>query len=537
MKTILPSRKRLTLLAAGLAMLFPLNGFAQIDITSAFTDANFKDAVYQKIDKASPDPIYDTDVSGITHLDVVFWDIADLSGIEYFIALQELQCQSNRLTALDVSNNTALLNLYCIDNRLTALDVSNNTVLKELHCDDNQLTALDVSSNTTLQMLSCSNNQLTVLDVSNNTNLEYLFCDNNQLTALDVSSSTTLQVLSCRNNQLTALDISNNLKLLFCDDNQLTTLDVSSNTNLQMLSCFNNQLTVLDVSNNTNLEYLFCGNNQLTTLDISYNERLLNLVCGDNQLTTLDVSYNFMLRHLHCSNNRLTALYFQDKFGKNVACPQTIDCSNNLLTTLSMRHVSPTSGINGPQTFYCDNNYFNAANPQNDIANYGYSPDHDTPWPTDARLTPQKTAAVAVTPATPSVTKGTTQAFSASVTSSAADVLPPTVTWSVSGNNSAGTAIDSGGELQVAVDETASTLTVTATSGFKSTFTGIATVTVTTGAGIANIAAADPVISTQYYTLQGIALKEPQAGRIYIIKEIRQSGRVTINKRRTSTNY
>ena len=53
----------------------------------------------------------------------------------------QLDCGGNRLTALDVSANTALIHFYCRDNRLTALDASANTALTHLDCEDNLLTA------------------------------------------------------------------------------------------------------------------------------------------------------------------------------------------------------------------------------------------------------------------------------------------------------------------------------------------------------------------------------------------------------------
>jgi len=59
-----------------------------------------------------------------------------------------------------VSGCTALTGLNCEDNRLTALDVSKNTALQWLVCDSNRLTALDVSKNTVLEGLYCYSNQL-----------------------------------------------------------------------------------------------------------------------------------------------------------------------------------------------------------------------------------------------------------------------------------------------------------------------------------------------------------------------------------------
>ena len=166
------------------------------------------------------------DVKDITYLDVSGsyeqrGNLTSLAGIEYFSALDTLNCYFNQLTTLDVSNNTALTNLDCSGNQLTTLDVSNNTALTYLACISNQLTALDVSKNTMLDYLRCGINQLTTLDVSKNTKLTILDCYFNQLTALDISGCTALDHLECRGNQLTALDVSKNKALigLNCYDN------------------------------------------------------------------------------------------------------------------------------------------------------------------------------------------------------------------------------------------------------------------------------------------------------------------------------
>ncbi|MDR1543722.1 MAG: Ig-like domain-containing protein [Prevotellaceae bacterium] len=87
-------------------------------------------------------------------------------------------------------------------------------------------------------------------------------------------------------------------------------------------------------------------------------------------------------------------------------------------------------------------------------------------------------SSVSVTPATASVQQGNTQQFSANVT--AVGGASTAVTWSVSGNNSAGTTISTGGLLTVAAGETATTITVTATSTFDTGKKGNATVTVST---------------------------------------------------------
>ena len=210
-----------------------------IDNTN-FPDANFR-TVVKKFDTNQDSSLSDTEIAAVKKFNCSNKGITNLKGIEYFTSLNILWCTDNQLTALDVSENTALTKLNCCFNKLTSLDVSKNTALISLSCVCNQLTSLDVSKNTALQILNCNYNQLTVLDVSKNTALTGLKCRNNQLTVLDVSKNTALTDLNCR-------------------DNQLTVLDVSKNTALTDLECRSNQLTSLDVSN-TNIDDLYCGGN------------------------------------------------------------------------------------------------------------------------------------------------------------------------------------------------------------------------------------------------------------------------------------
>ncbi len=226
-----------------------------------FPDANFR-TVVENYDTNKDGNLSDTEIAAVEVIDCTRKGITNLKGIEYFTSLDILRCSQNQLTALDVSENTALKELYCYINQLTKLDVSKNTELTELDCYGNQLTTLDVSENTALTELECDENQLTSLDVSKNTALTYLICGGNQLTSLDVSKNTALTYLGCGYNQLTSLDVSKNTALtyLICGGNQLTTLDVSKNIALTRLDCRNNQLTSLDLSN-TDMNDLTCGDN------------------------------------------------------------------------------------------------------------------------------------------------------------------------------------------------------------------------------------------------------------------------------------
>ncbi|MDR2360440.1 MAG: hypothetical protein LBD85_04050, partial [Oscillospiraceae bacterium] len=338
--------------------------WAATDITDSFTDPNFRAAVYEKIGKTAPAPILDSDVNGITKLNVESGEIKSLAGIEHFTALTQLYCKGNQLTALDVSKNTALTSLLCDSNQLTALDVSENTALTSLWCIGNQLAALDVSKNTALTDLNCGSNLLTALDVSNNAALTSLVCSGNQLAVLDVSNNVELTSLNCGDDQLTVLDVSKNtaLKVLYCNNNQLTALDVSRNTALTNFNCAGNQLPALDVSTNIALIWLVCDSNQLTVLDVSKNTALTGLVCYGNQLTALDVSKNTALKNLDCHGN-----YMPDVSAvAGYANPPTTDFTFEPQNDPSAAAAKPTASavlVDGESVVFDaynigDNNYF-----------------------------------------------------------------------------------------------------------------------------------------------------------------------------------
>lgn len=188
-------------------------------------------------------------------IDVQGLGIGDLTGIEAFVALTELNCSSNSMNALNVSNNTALTLLDCNGNNLGSLDISANIALTELICSGNSLTSLDVSANTFLTSLDCASNLLSSLDVSNNTALTRLMCGyNNTITSLDISANTALTYFEC-------------------PSNDLGSLDVSANTLLTHLICMNNSLTSLDIRNGNNSSItLFRANNNPTLSCISVSD-------------------------------------------------------------------------------------------------------------------------------------------------------------------------------------------------------------------------------------------------------------------------
>ncbi|KAB1158073.1 DUF7619 domain-containing protein [Flavobacterium luteum] len=206
-----------------------------------------------KIDTNNDGEIQVSEAKSVMDLSVVDSNISSLEGISSFSNLERLQCQSNKITFLDVSG---LVNLTYLDCRL------------------NQLTSLNVLSCVKLDALFCLNNQLTSVDVSGLVNLSELDCSNNKLTSLDVTGLINLNDFKCSFNQLTSLDVSDNINLgnIIFNNNLLSSLDFSTNSHFQVLNW-------VEFGSNFNVSH-----NQLTSvifpksinrndfkLDISYN--------------------------------------------------------------------------------------------------------------------------------------------------------------------------------------------------------------------------------------------------------------------------
>lgn len=256
-------------------------------------DPNFEKAlILNGLDSGAVDgKVLTSNISNVTDLFISSKSISNLSGIQDFTSLVNLDVDNNQLTNIDVSKNTSLNFLSVGDNQITTLDVSNNTNLTDLYFHNNQVSSIDVSKNITLQMLNFTGNNVTDLDVSKNIYLSHLYCGSNQLSSLDISKNTFLTNLSCEHNQITSLDLSKNILLngLYCNSNQLTSLNVSKNTDLVRIECDSNKLKTLDTSKSLNLGGLNCSSNLLTNLDISKNTVLNYLRCSSNQLTSLNL--------------------------------------------------------------------------------------------------------------------------------------------------------------------------------------------------------------------------------------------------------
>ena len=338
------------------SLMMSLQASADVEVNATnFPDEAFLNWVLNNVAGTSDGVLTDAEIAEVTSIDCSGTErkegsIESLQGIEFFTALTSLRCSYNKLTYLDVSQNTALTSLDCSCNyySMCSLDVSKNTELSELYCHTNWLTSLDVSNNGALTYLDCSSNQLTSLYVRYNEALTYLDCSFNQLASLDVRYSQNLIYLDCNNNYLLSLDVSYNAKLTYldCSTNGLATLDVSTCYSLKDLRCYSNQLISLNVGDFIPIESLYCYDNSLTSLYV-----------GTGTLTALECSYNHLLYHNISSSNSdisyqtlsLTAV----TIGEGVAIPVPIDFDFTKVSNLKLDGTNVAGSI----TSVGDQNY------------------------------------------------------------------------------------------------------------------------------------------------------------------------------------
>lgn len=172
--------------------------------------------------------------------------------------------------------------------------------------DGAQVKTIDVTQATALQELTCNTNKLTGLNLSQNTKLTELTCNNNPITSLDLTANTELTTMDATNMELAEIDLSHNTKLttLKLNNNKLESIDLSQNKALVNLYILNNKLTQIDLSQNKALSYASLNNNLLTSLDVTACESLGTLFCMGNRLTELKADN--VTKSVNCSKNNFT---------------------------------------------------------------------------------------------------------------------------------------------------------------------------------------------------------------------------------------
>ena len=124
-------------------------------------------------------------------------NITDMTGIEDFIALENLNCSYNQITTINLNNNTALQYLTANNNSITSLDLGTNNSLSFIDIRHNQLNTLNLqngANNNITTFLATDNPDLTCIQVDDDvySTTNWTTIDNQHYFSLDcISTSLT----------------------------------------------------------------------------------------------------------------------------------------------------------------------------------------------------------------------------------------------------------------------------------------------------------------------------------------------------------
>ena len=260
-------------------------GIAINDTT--FPDAVFRGYIAENADTDKDSLLSESEIAGVTGLDVSGMGIQDLRGIGYFTALESLDCSDNELTSLDLSANTALQTLDAGGNRLDiVLDESNAFDMSSLPGFD-MAKASDWTGSTRMgNRLTFTQQEVTYRyatgysgsfeDASLQSVVFSLMADHDPSVAPEriVSIDEEHFPDSVFREYITAADMDADHWLDEDEIAGVTGIDVSDMgiqdlrgigyfTALESLDCSDNELTSLDLSANTALQTLNAGGNRL----------------------------------------------------------------------------------------------------------------------------------------------------------------------------------------------------------------------------------------------------------------------------------
>lgn len=358
-------------------------------------DDNFEQALITlgyDITGTMDDYVPTASIEVLTELDISGNNISDLTGIEDFEALQNLNCSNNNLNSIDVNNNEYLEEINCANNNISVLDLTNNLdvvtinianniftefatdvipTLEVFNCNGNAIVELDFSLNTALTNLSCNGNALEVLNLQNGQNPSILNLDaqnNPDLSCIQTDDgnapggSTWLKdidaeyAINCRfgetyvpddNFEQALIELGYDTEPL--DDyvptaniENISSLDIGGNEisdltgvegfeNLRTLNFEDNLLTVVDLTSNLLLESINASGNQLTGLDVFNQSNLKVLNISENNILEIDFSNNLDLVDFDLSQNVFTTLDVSMLLDL-----VKLNCASNQLTVLDV---------------------------------------------------------------------------------------------------------------------------------------------------------------------------------------------------------
>mgnify|MGYP003295500197 CR=1 FL=1 len=108
-----------------------------LDVSDNVTDDKFREYIFSTVDKNNDGKISEYEALLCEELNLNKRGISSLKGIELFSNLQVLNCASNDLEKVDLSNNKRLIILDINNNKLSSIDLSACKELEKLNINNN----------------------------------------------------------------------------------------------------------------------------------------------------------------------------------------------------------------------------------------------------------------------------------------------------------------------------------------------------------------------------------------------------------------
>ena len=238
---------------------FPDPVFRNMLLNGTYMDWSQMPPVEYYYDKNRDGFLSKGELESITYLIVADMGIFNLTGIEYFTSLVELDCQYNVITKLDLRKNTELIYLNCYHNMLIGtLDLSNNTKLIGISAHSNPfLTDIKTDKIDTLESLNFDNTPIKQLDTSKYPNLANLSVASTDIEVLDLSNNTKLLSINAYNTKLTNIDLSNNplVGYLGFSQTEFTSFDIRNCPDAYFLDLKFAPVAWVEIGNNPGLQF------------------------------------------------------------------------------------------------------------------------------------------------------------------------------------------------------------------------------------------------------------------------------------------
>ncbi len=255
-----------------LILLSPL-AIAQVDVP----DDGFRQCLIDNYDMyMTGDSKIDTNNSpSLTTMTCDSYDIENLSGIEYFSSLGQIDFDSNNISNLTPLGN--LENLHTVflrENNISNVEALElNDSLRNVYLSGNNISSIP-NFNTEITTLALNTNQISgTVDISMYNKLEALFLNHNDIIEIvglgQLLELEKFQAIKNRLSQITGLQNCMNLRVLRLNHNQITRIDSLTNKpQLNIVSLIDNNLEVLPIIDLNPTVELRVQNNYLTFEDL-----------------------------------------------------------------------------------------------------------------------------------------------------------------------------------------------------------------------------------------------------------------------------